>query len=230
MDWNKIYEKNFIYANECYKTCDGYCCKNFFGTHFKFLDKDAVILPLIDDEYNEYKKRGGIKNINDIVKKEIPFDDKIFTLYLLKCREKGLCNPHNNRPFICRIYPYFPVIDLDGNVVDFVYASLIDNLVDENYHKCTLIKDNSILKELRKNLLDISFSTKMILGLKLVELLIKYLKSYIPNKIDNKNKEQNIVTKFEMLFLSNKIFKNENFQLEAKQIYSQIKEKYGNFL
>ena len=228
MKWSEIYEKDFIYVNECYKLCDGYCCKNFFGEYFKFLDKEAVILPLIDEEYEEYKKRGGIENIN-ATKKEIFFEDKIFTFYLLKCKEKGLCNPHLNRPFICRVYPYLPVVDIDGNIIDFVYAALIDNLVNRDFHKCPLVKEESIKNSLKNNLKDISFSPKMIFALNLANLLVKYLKIYIPERMENSN-IKDIVKKFEMLFLSNKIFKDKNFQLETKEIYNKVKDRYGDFL
>jgi len=227
--WNKVYEKEFIFAPECYKSCNSYCCNNFFGEYFSFLDKEAVILPLIDEEYEVYKKRGGIKNITE-TKKEITFNDnKKLTLYLLKCKEHGLCSPHNNRPFICRIYPYLPKVDLEGNIEGLLYASLIDNIIEKNYHPCPLTKQNDIKEELLNNLKDIKFTPKTILALKLAELLIIYLQKEIKEFINEKNKAL-VIKKFEKIFLGNKIFKNEQFKKEANEIYMKMKKRYGEFL
>ena len=227
--WNEIYNKELIYAPNCYTKCDGYCCNNFFGKYFSFLDKEAVILPLIDEEYKEYKQRGGIKNITE-TKKEIKFNDnKIFTIYLLKCKEKGLCNPHSNRPFICRTYPYLPTVDEYGNINGVIFAALIDNIINPYFHPCPLTKEEDIKQQLISNLSDIKFTPKMILALKLSELLIKYLQKEIDEFIDDKN-IKSVIKKFEKIFLTNKIFKNPKFKQEANKIYNNLKRVYGDFL
>ena len=227
-NWAEIYDKELIYAPNCWMECDGYCCQNFFGKHFKFLDKESVILPLIEEEYAEYKKRGGIENLKE-TKKTIPIKDKSITLYLLKCQEKGLCNPHQNRPFICRVYPYFPVVSQTGEIIDFTYAALMDNLVSKEYHKCPLTKEERTKKEIVKNLGTIE-DPKIIFIFMLTNLLIEHLKKYIPDRIDSPRSERKLVAKFEKLILGNKIFKDKSFKDEAAAIYDALVKQYGEFL
>ena len=63
LDFNKLYNSEFIAFKDCYKTCDSYCCSNFLGKNFKILSKNCVILPLLEEEYLYYKSKGRIQNI-----------------------------------------------------------------------------------------------------------------------------------------------------------------------
>ena len=63
LDFNKLYNSEFIAFKDCYKTCDSYCCSNFLGKTFKILSKNRVVLPLLEEEYLYYKSKGGIQNI-----------------------------------------------------------------------------------------------------------------------------------------------------------------------
>lgn len=67
--WEEVYKTEYVNAPECRKTCRRYCCKNFYGEHFNILDKTGVSLPLLEKEYEHYKKIGGIRNITTPAKK-----------------------------------------------------------------------------------------------------------------------------------------------------------------
>ncbi len=221
--WSEIYQKELFLAPNCYKECDGYCCNNFFGKYYNILDKDSVILPMIDEEYEEYKKRGGIKNITE-KKYEIKIKDKKFVFYLLGCKEKGLCNPHSNRPFICRVYPYLPKVNIKGEIIGFNYASMMDIFYSsKKTHKCPLVTKDYIQQSIKQNLPKLT--PKMIFALILIDEVFKEIKKFIPEYID-KSDIQKFITKFEMLMLSSKVFKNINIE----KIYEEVKKEYGEFL
>jgi len=223
MKWSEIYQKELFLAPECYKECSGYCCNNFFGKYYKILDKESVVLPMIDDEYEEYKKRGGIKNVKE-KRYEIKVKDKKFVFYLLSCKEKGLCNPHSNRPFICRIYPYLPKVNEKGEIIGFNYASIMDIFYSsKEKHNCPLVRKDYIKEEIKKNLPKLS--AKMIFALILVDEVFKEIKKFLPEYIDQNDKKK-FISKFEMVILSGKIFKN----IDIVSIYEKVKQYHGEFL
>jgi Fe-S-cluster containining protein len=229
MNWREIYETEFFQAPGCYLECGGYCCNNFFGKYYRFLDSESVVLPLIDDEYEIYRKRGGIENV-DAKKYEIEVKPrKKLVFYLLHCREKGLCKPHTNRPLICRIYPYLPKLDDWGKGVGWQYASLMDIFYSSaQRHSCPLVRENAetIKREIMENMP--AWSPKMILALQLIDALIENIKTMIPEKIDTLNEEEQraLIAKFEMLILSGKAFK----AIDMAGIYDRLAKVHGDFL
>jgi Fe-S-cluster containining protein len=220
MDWSKLYEKELFRADNCYLKCDSYCCNNFFGKYYNFLDKDSVVLPLIDEEYEIYKKRGGIKNIKE-KKYELNIGEKKFIFFLLYCKEKGLCKPHTNRPFICRTYPFLPKVNEYGEIIGFNYASLFDIFFNKENHNCPLVKDKKIYNEWKQNLPE--FSPKMIFALMLLDALIEELKKLDLNFSESMKQS---VNKLELILLSGKVFK----KIDVTKIYEKVKKVYGEFL
>jgi Fe-S-cluster containining protein len=228
MNWSEIYDKELFLAPNCYLTCNGYCCNNFFGKYYSILDKESVILPMVDDEYQEYKKRGGIKNVN-AKRYSIKIEDKEFVFYLLSCKEKGLCNPHQNRPLICKIYPYIPKVDTNGKIIDFNFASLMDIFYSfDEVHSCTLVKKEAdrIKSDITRNLPKLD--GKITFALILIDEAIKNIKKYLPQKIDtlSQNEQKKFIKKFEMLMLSGKAFK----EIDIQKLYEKVKNHYGEFL
>jgi len=227
MNWNKIYKEELFTAKNCYLECGGYCCNNFFGQYYSILDKNNVVLPMSDDEYNEYKKH-KVDNLKE-KKYQIKIKDKEFIFYLLFCNEKGLCNPHQNRPLICKIYPYIPKVNLEGEVIGFNYASFMDLFYSaKDKHNCPLVfKDEKrIQDEIIKNLPKLD--AKMIFIFILLDKVMEKLKSYFPTNIDKLNQTElkKFILKFEMLLLTGKVFKKINIE----EIYEDVKNIYGDFL
>ena len=106
-------ETEFVNFPKCYESCGGYCCKGFKNANFKFFDGSYVALPLLEKEFNEYKKSGGIIGLEEAKKIE-EFKLKngaILRIFWLHCSLVGLCNPHQNRPLICKLYPFLPKVD-----------------------------------------------------------------------------------------------------------------------
>ena len=80
-----------------------------------------MALPLLEKEFNEYKKSGGIIGLEEAKKIE-EFKLKngaILRIFWLHCSLVGLCNPHQNRPLICKLYPFLPKVDNRGRILDF---------------------------------------------------------------------------------------------------------------
>jgi len=229
MDWNEIYDKELFQAPGCHTQCGGYCCNNFFGRYFNFLDKNSVALPLIDEEYEVYKKRGGVKNIKEKKYSIEVVKNKFLTFYLLSCKESGFCDPHSNRPFICKIYPYMPRVDYDSNIIGYNYASFMDIFYsDEKHHNCPLVakEGNRIQDEITRNLPKLS--PKMIFALMIFDEVIRNIRSSLPANIDllDEKDKKIFFAKFEMLMLTGRPFKN----IQTEKIYYELKKRSGEFL
>lgn len=237
INWESIYKKDFISFKDCYLTCDGYCCKNFFGSGFKLLNQNAVVLPMLEGEYEYYKNQGGIYNISKEAKREeFSFGDKKLVLYYLSCECRGLCNPHCLRPLICRIYPYFPIVNIQGDILDFYPASLMDLFFGSiKNHQCTLVREyqEELKTQLNESLKEILCYPLFVFIFRLMEIVAKHLQESLQNQcIDSLNEKERaeFLRKLEWNLLSRKAWNNQRFKEKANGIYQEMVAYYGEFL
>ena len=236
VNWDKIYNSEFIHAPNCWKSCGGYCCKNFYGDQFKILDKQGVALPLLEAEYEYYKSIGGIKNITEPAKKRTFTlnNGKSFSIYILSCSCKGLCNPHNARPLVCRIYPYFPLVNASGDIEGFEYSALMDLFYrdpDKN-HKCTLVREQAqkVKNELSINLQPLLADPQVVFIFMCLKELVSRLKTKMAGFIDNLDDEskKRFIAKYEWMILTGKPWADKEFGERITAIYEEVKVANGN--
>lgn len=235
--FNKLYNSEFIAFKDCYKTCDSYCCSNFLAKSFKILNQNRVVLPLLEQEYLYYKSKGGVQNITQEKKETYTLKNgKKLVLYFLYCECGGLCEPHCMRPLICRIYPYFPLVSLEGKILGFYPASLMDLFFSKKqFHPCTLVRENDteIKEQLSKSLKPLLESPLYIFAFRALELLAKALQNYLQNTcIDalNAQEREKFLKKLEWSLLSNKAWDNAAFKEAITQEYESVAQLYGDFL
>lgn len=236
IDWSEVYNKEFVNSPECWNTCGGYCCKNFYGEHFNILDKNGVILPLLESEYLYYQEVGGISNINIPARKRTfkILNGKEFSIYLLSCNCGGLCNPHGHRPLICRIYPYFPVVDQYGTIFDFEFSALMDLFYKDpaTSHKCTLVREESvrIQNELRVSLKPLLRDPEIVFIFRVLKLLVDRLKEKMGEHIDKLDEKQlkKFISKYEWMILSGKPWSDSEFSQQVLEIYNEVKLAFND--
>ncbi len=237
INFDKIYATEFVNFKDCYKSCDSYCCNNFLSKNFKILNSKQVILPLLESEYLYYKSKGGIQNIKDEKSETYVLkNSKKLKLYFLYCECGGLCEPHSLRPLICRIYPYFPLINQKGEILGFYPASLMDLFYSkEEAHCCTLVKENNIelKRQLTQNLKPLLEIPLFIFAFRALEILTKTLQHYLQNKhIDTleESEKKKFFQKLEWSLLSNKAWNNGQFKDSILKEYEAIAKNFGDFL
>lgn len=234
--WQEVYKTEYVDAPECWKTCGGYCCKNFYGEHFNILDKTGVSLPLLEKEYEHYKKIGGIRNITTPAKKRTFYlkNGKSFSIYLLSCHCGGLCEPHGHRPLICRIYPYFPVVDSSGTILDFEYAALMDLFYrdPEKDHNCTLVREQSrnLKQSLAISLRPLMRDPEVVFVFLCLKELVDRLKEKVGSYINTLDETQlkKFINKYEWMILTGKPWKDSAFSKRIDAIYDEVKAAFGN--
>ncbi len=237
LDYEKLYNSEFIAFKDCYKTCDSYCCGNFLGKSFKILNQNRVILPLLKEEYLYYKSKGGIKNIRQEKHQTYTLKNgKKLEVYFLYCECGGLCAPHSMRPLICRIYPYLPRVSHQGELLGFYPASLMDLFFsNRGAHSCTLVRehDTTLRAQLAQNLKPLLRIPLYIFIFRALEMLCQTLQEYLGNvclDVLNEKETKEFLKKLEWCLLSNKAWNNETFKDSISKEYEAIAAKFGDFL
>ncbi len=238
-DWSAIYCQEFIYVDTCWKTCGSYCCKNFYGDNFNLLNKKNVILPLIESEYRYFESTGGISNIKEKpVEQKYSLDNGVeISVFFLSCQCGGVCSPHAARPFICRIYPFFPIVDDTGTITGFDNAALIDMLFNNpaKNHPCTLVRTQreQIEHQLRQSLQPFTRNPEIVFFLKVLELIAVFLRKKITACVDEAfaaGEERAFFKKYEWNVFSRKPWTNRDFREQVQLVYDRLDESFGVFL
>ncbi len=235
------YKIEFVNFPKCYEDCNSYCCRGFNNEHFKMIKYDFVAIPLLEKEFLEYKKSGGIKGLEEPKKIEVfkLRGGQIIKIFWLQCHLKGLCNPHSNRPLMCKVYPLMPKVNNKGEIKDFLPATFFDLFFDDTTHPCTLVAKSKedVKRQLNTSLAPLLSDPLYIFAFRACEVLAKYLKDELikdfgSHFISNIPKEQ--ISKFwqkvEMLLLFRKAWRNEKFYNEISDIHDEIAAIWGEFL
>ena len=180
------YKKEYIYAPKCYESCAGYCCAGFTNENFKLIRSNFIALPLFDIEYQEYLKAGAIDGM-EVAKKSEKFRLKggqTITLHWLHCDKKGLCNPHANRPLVCKLYPILPKVSPNGEILGFFNGTIFDLFFSDKSHPCTLIRQNRQETQdmLKANLKDLLKDPNYIFIFMAANIAVEHLQNYIKAK------------------------------------------------
>lgn len=117
----------FPSVDQCWTQCGGYCCGNFHGIG----GQNEVVIPLFPGE--------DALHASTPLRGRVRYSSRSFTLpdghktsvTFLHCSCGGACQPHSHRPLICRLYPYFPVCDVQGLLTGIDACSLADIFYQE---------------------------------------------------------------------------------------------------
>ena len=195
----------------------------------------------MEDEYRYYTSIGGVKNITSPAKKShfTLENGRSFDLYFLSCSCEGLCEPNSSRPLICRIYPYFPIVNAKGEILDFDYCSLTDIFYTspQQNHNCTLVTDpefnSQIREQLKTGLAGILKSPRYIFLFMISKLFIDAFREAVPERLDTINTEKigAFVRKYEMALLLGKPWRKPAFRAKINEAYDDVKNAWnGDFL
>lgn len=231
-----LHSKEFIFAKECYKTCNSYCCKNPYFKFLSFAKNDNIILPMLEAEFLALNSQIQFKNTKHIT--FILKNNKKIKLYFVECDFKGLCSPHNLRPLICKLYPYFPIIDNDGNFIRARESTMYDLFYkDEKNHPCTLIQTNKkdIINQLKITTEEIRKVPIMIFIFKSLQYIDEALQKYFENIFNKKifidTLDRGGVIEFFKHYEKNSFtmqaFKNQEFIENIISLYNTLEQKHG---
>ncbi|EGK8007577.1 hypothetical protein IO395_001488 [Campylobacter lari] len=235
--FDTLQDKEFIFAPQCYKTCNGGCCHNIHAQYFKFNKSSAVILPMLEVEYLSLKQAGNTYLENGKVNTLTLKNGKKINIYFAKCDLKGLCNPHSLRPLICKLYPYYPQVDYDGNFLGVKPCALFDIFYkDAQKHYCTIThkKSDDFLKEFEQNTQVLRREPIMIFVFKALEVVEETLKQYTYDHYGKAVYLEELTheEKFdffafqEINSMTMQAYRNEKFISKIQDIYDNLEVRY----
>ncbi|AJC86759.1 hypothetical protein [Campylobacter sp. RM16704] len=235
--FDTLHDKEFIFAPKCYMTCNGGCCHNIYAKYFKFNTSSEVILPVIEAEYISLVKAGNnnLSNHSKVIY-ELKNKKKI-VVYLIKCSLNGICNPHSLRPLICKLYPYYPQVDFDGNFLGVKPCALFDIFYKHkknNFCTITHTAEEEFIKTFDKNTKILQQEPIMIFIFKALEYIEEALKKYTYKYygkevyLDEMNEDEkyNFFAMQEINSMTLKAYKNEDFINKMQNLYDVLEQKY----
>lgn len=123
VDWDAVYRLDLVYQPDCWRLCgDAHCCS--FARHkarFRIVGrKPFQELPLLPGEAAFLRRTGAMAQFQEHVHKQTEFvldDHRAIPVESIVSHRPGCACEHATRPTICRLYPLFPVLDLDGRLL-----------------------------------------------------------------------------------------------------------------
>ena len=234
MNWEQIYDIRFIESPGCWETCSSYCCSNFHADKMPLLSSKGVVLPLFPGEWDHQRSLGveerpGFEHREDVYTLA---DGTQWHQHFLYCQCDGQCGPHEARPLICRIYPYFPIVDLNGSVLDFEYSSLMDLCYTdpERDHPCTLVREHA--EETKRSLAEgmsfIKESPELIFSFQVIHLLTETFKKAMGMTMGESEDQRKFFKKFEWMVFSRKAWTKADFIEGVERIYTDVRNQHGS--
>lgn len=128
IDWNEINKSSYIYEEGCWTTCNGgFCCKHDHPDfNFRLIPKNGTMLLYMKNEYQYLSNEGKVSSTPG---QTIALDfggPSDLELISVPCKLLGLCNGVIDKPLLCKLYPFIPIISNQGEVVDLSLSSIFD--------------------------------------------------------------------------------------------------------
>lgn len=122
VDWEAIYATELVYEANCWTKCgDAHCCH--FSRHkdqfFIMGKKPFQELPLLPGEYEFLRETGRLQQFGEHEFRRTQFaipGGRMLSLEEIVVHRPGCACQHAHRPTVCRLYPLFPVLDIDGRL------------------------------------------------------------------------------------------------------------------
>lgn len=240
VDWAYIHSQTFFTAEGCWTTCNGgFCCS--IKCHpdlsaLRFIPTEGATMIYLEEEYSFLRQNG---RVSDNQAKYLSLDfgmEKPLRLISARCLYMGLCRDIIERPLLCKLYPYFPVFSLDGNIENFCPVNIFDLTLGTIGEKslCTIKKDeyinflNSLSPKLSFfQLLNHPYFIFHSMAAKIfADIYINKLKT---NKQLMDIKGKDFWRMWEYYYLSGKLFDMEGLKEKVAEIYKALKQQYPGF-
>lgn len=147
-DWPAIHGTEYVLESNCWLTCGGgACCKTAIpGAVLRLIPSNGAVLAYMEAEYAHLLARGLVPAVDGSKARRLSLplgDGQSLSVITLFCDRLGRCDGVFPKPLHCRLYPFAPVFDDSGEVVDTVPLSVID-LAEKRlsgHTTCTIHRD-----------------------------------------------------------------------------------------
>jgi hypothetical protein len=128
IDWIQVHRNEYLFEDNCWAKCkSSFCCTNRHDDfNFIAIRQGECSIHYIENEY-EFLSQKGLAPEKGV--KETLFDyggQKPLRVVNAICEKQGQCVGTYTKPLICRLYPFLPILDKSGALIDLQALSLFD--------------------------------------------------------------------------------------------------------
>ena len=223
-------KNNILYIQDCWKKCgNSYCCtNNHEDFNFSFIKKNSTEIIYTPREYLKFESTKKTFN-NQFSKKpkivKIDIGDFYIGVIYTRCDLKGLCSNIIDKPLLCDLYPYLPHYDDNLLVKSYGKASVFDKVFETINTRTPCAIDNIPQKDDIYN----SFDSYIKFYIQVANIYLENMSSEILKSPLIKHTGKNFWEKWELHYLTGKLFNKEKFISKIKSEYLKFKNKDKNF-
>jgi hypothetical protein len=244
VDWGTIHQQRFVEEPMCWTSgCyNGFCCNhNHPDFQFQLIPTNGSTIVYIKEEYEWLSRQGAVPgpDTTGVVPNELSFDfggPRPLALLQMPCRLLGLCNGVIQKPLLCKVYPMFPVLGIDGQLEDVYPSSIFDltmGLIGVAT-PCTVIVKRKHYFDLWRN----SPNWLAALGHPYVILYLqaaKHFSEVYRMRLESNAKLKGLTGKdfwkrWELLYLGGQLVDGDLLAERIHSTYDRLVQRYGEFL
>lgn len=232
--WERVQNREFLFEKECYKACNSFCCRWDHIDFPRFYIPKGGTLFYLPQEFEYIKKYEKLPNTEIAELSSTLYDGKKISIFYTACNDDEYCNINFTRTLYCKLYPFFPVFTIDGELKALKYISIYDitssimNIETPCYIKSK--KDEYI--QLWKNndeIMSIFKNPYLLFHFLVADIVYNNYVSYCSNlKFDINNKKL-FWKNWELLYLKGELINKEQLQADLNKMYREFKSKYTSF-
>jgi hypothetical protein len=242
--WDLAARVSLVNEPNCWNTCGGgFCCSNGHPDfEFQLLPMHGTTIIYIGDEYDYLKQHGRVHEHLDPGQTvhRLNFDfggPKELSLVHTTCRFLGHCGPHVDKPLLCKIYPFLPILDIAGELEDVYPASIFEvTFLARGIHTpCSIwtSRKDKYVREFRENpaLLEPLRYPLIIFYLRAAKLFVdNYIKCL---RADERLKDlsgRDFWRSWEIRYLGGRLVDRDEMRGSLFAVYKEMEREFGQFL
>lgn len=234
--WERLSEAEFIFENGCWKACDSFCCRWCHPDfNFKIIPGGGTLF-YMEEEYS-FMSRYKLMGEAPVYTMSLGYGGKkALKLFYKHCDDCDNCNKLFSRSLYCKLYPFLPVFDIDGNIKDVKYISVYDvtlNIIKGSTPCSVTAKRESYMDMWKKapEALKLLKEPYVLFNLRIADLVHdNYVKTLSAQTGLISMDHKDFWRRWEMEYLAGRLVDQTELSKEAASLYKDMALKYGEFV
>ncbi|EGB13411.1 hypothetical protein DND132_0193 [Pseudodesulfovibrio mercurii] len=232
--WAELHAQSFVATPQCWLSCRGGSCCNMNlvdDIAFNMLPTSGTTLIFMGDEYDYFKSR--IEDM-DLPAKEMRMDfgeDEDLRIVTAHCGLNGSCSESFPKPLLCKMYPFVPIVGLDGSLEGILSGSIYDWTYEAKGWTsfCPSMENNAFFLDQWTRLLneiDILSHPYIIFHSQAIKVLYTdYVEHLRADKRLMELEGGRFWKSWELAYLTGKLFSMDSVKAKIKAVYRKIVHK-----
>lgn len=240
VDWEQISSTHFVFEEGCWNSaCQSLCCRaSVPGANFRIIKERGVYLLYLSGEYEYHQKEKTLPLASGEESKfrtwKLDFGrSTCLEVVLASCWFEGRCVEPAKKPLVCKLYPFLPILDLDGNLEELYLLNLFDLTIEARgfEKRCNILELRAKYFDLWRN------NTKALTTLQHPFFIFHFraAKIFLENYLDELSKNEKLRGKqgkefwdcWEIEYLTGRLLNQDAIRPKVANLYDLVIQKYG---